>query len=337
MRILVTGCCGFIGSHIYNKLILNGHDVHGIDDLSGGTLNNARLEFGENYPKNDITVWPLEDSDSLTAAGYFKPDICFHVAASAREIGSLYEPLYSTQKNFWAYMNLLNALIKHKCKKVILFSSMAVYGDGLPPFKETDRRQPADVYGINKFAMERCTEVLSKIHGFDYTIIRPHNVFGERQSLCDKYRNFIAIWMNRIMREETMHIFGDGTQRRAPSYIDFSLPCYLRCIEECNGEIINIGGMKDYSINQMARMTIDAMTALGWKEPNVEHLPPRPNEVKNAWTTFDKSVELLGYEETMPVEWCIQQMAAWASSMGPQEWTEDKLELWAPGAPEIWK
>jgi UDP-glucose 4-epimerase len=333
MRILVTGCCGFIGSHIYNKLIEEGHEVFGIDDLSGGDISN--IENQDFLHCFDLS----QKSRTLCTIKMINPDICFHLAASAREIGSLFEPAYSTETNYYAYMNVLSALIQcSNFKKMILFSSIAVYGHQEPPFSEDFPRQPEDVYGVNKASMEHSTEILSDVHGFDYVIIRAHNVFGEHQCLIDRFRNVFAIFMNHIMRKEPITIFGDGYQERAPSYIDFSLPCYLKCIEpEINKEIINIGGIESYHIKVISDMVIDAMCSEGWKRPIVNYADDRPREVKRAFTTWQKSVDLLGYEENKSLYECILKMATWATKKGPQQWTADKFEIYNDKVPEIWR
>ncbi len=332
MRILVTGCCGFIGSHIFKALINSGHQVMGIDDLSGGYLENIK-GYEENFTAMDLNS---EFVDGLVR--HFVPEVCFHTAASAREIGSLFEPLKSTRTNYLAYMNLITVLIKAKFKRMVLFSSMAVYGTGEPPFKESDPLHPEDVYGANKAAMEISTEALADIHDFEYVILRPHNVFGEYQSLRDRFRNFIAIFMNRIMREEDLTIFGNGMQVRAPSYIRFSLPCYLNCLANCpSAEIINIGGIENYTVLDVAEIVIDQMLKYGWKKPNIVHAPDRPREVPVAYSTYKKSQDLLGYNETLAMKYCIKIMAGWTSVRGPQEWSEDTLELINDKAPEEWR
>lgn len=332
MKILVTGSAGFIGSHIANKLTEMNFDTLGIDDLSGGFLRNTKnhkfvmLDLRNKY----LTEKLIEQ---------YSPTHVIHCSASAREIGSLFEPLKSTETNYLAYMNLLNVCIKNKIKKMVMLSSMSVYGKQEPPFDETFERKPEDIYAVNKTAMEQSTEILSEMHDFKYVIVRPRNVFGEAQALNDIYRNMIAIFMNRIMRNEPINIFGDGLQKRSPSYISFSLPCYIKCLLDDNidKEIFNIGGLKEYTLNEIARFTIDAMKKLGYKEPEIIYLPPRPKEVKNAWATYDKAVNRLGYKEDISIQEAILKMAQWAIKIGPEEWTKDKLELYNEKAPAIWK
>ncbi|MCJ7751657.1 MAG: NAD-dependent epimerase/dehydratase family protein, partial [Armatimonadetes bacterium] len=194
MRILVTGVAGFMGCHVASGLLKAGHEIIGIDDLSGG--------FRENIP-DGITFFEVDLRDAAATERVVKanpPDMLCHLAANAREGASQFQPRDVCGRNLMAYANVLVPAIRSgTMKKVVLYSSMAVYGDQDPLFDETMPRRPVDVYGVNKKAMEEMTEILSDVHEFMYTIIRPHNVFGERQSLRDPFRNVVGIFMNRIM------------------------------------------------------------------------------------------------------------------------------------------
>jgi UDP-glucose 4-epimerase len=183
--------------------------------------------------------------------------------------------------------------------------------------------------------MEMSTKILSDVHSFRYTIIRPHNCFGEFQSLKDKYRNVIGIMMNCIMRNEPIYIYGDGNQQRAFSYIEDSLDCYITTMNhKADGQIINIGGKVPITINRLTEligkyMSVDIPST-------VQHLPNRFGEVKIAYATWKKSTELLGYKEDIGFEKGIEKMAMWARKIGPQKWIEEKLELWNSKAPKWW-
>lgn len=336
-KILVTGAAGFMGSHIISELIRSGYSqVYGVDDLSGGYIENIsnHIKTGE-MEFNQIDLAKKDKTEDLMSN--VRPDIIFHLAANAREGASFFQPLNIVERNYLAYINIIEPAIKYNLDKLVLFSSMAVYGDQNSPFSEDMKRTPVDVYGINKTAMEHTTELLSNIHDFRYTIIRPHNVFGERQSLKDPYRNVIGIFMNRIMRKEPLYIYGDGEQKRSFSYIADSLRCYVKCIEDkVDKEIINIGGMYPITINKLTEMVCKSMNVTYGIYPT-EHLSDRPYEVKNAYCTWEKSQKLLGYDEKIGLEKGICKMADWARKKGPQEWSEEELILWNKKAPSIWK
>jgi UDP-glucose 4-epimerase len=310
-------------------LIAAGHAVIGVDDLSGGVRENV-------VPGVTFVELDLQDADRTERmVQESPPDILCHLAANAREGASQFQPRDVCGRNLMAYANTLVPCIRAGVKKVVLYSSMAVYGDQPPPFDETMPRMPVDIYGVNKTAMEEMTEILAEVHGFEYTIVRPHNVFGERQTLQDPFRNVVAIFMNRIMRNEPVYIYGDGQQQRAFSYIFDSLPAFLRATElrpDLDREIINIGGREPVAVGRLLDLVCSAFDA----RPEVIHLPDRPREVKNAYCTWEKSETLLGYEERYTLEEAIQRMAAWATSIGPQPWRDEHLELPSQKAPSIW-
>lgn len=329
-KILVTGSAGFMGSWIADELTRQGHNVLGVDNLSGGFLRNTQ--------NHKFAILDLRDKYSTEKlVEQFKPDILYFLSASAREIGSLFEPLKSTEDNIVAYMNTLNACIKNKFKKCIFFSSMATFGNQQVPFTEDMENKPEDIYGWNKSFCEATTKILAEIHDFKWTIVKPHNVVGIRQSLSDRFRNVFAIWMNRIMHgEKEIPIFGDGNQIRAFSPIEFSLPCYIKCLESyTDSKVYNIGGMHPITLNEAAELVIKAMDVEG--KVKIIHLPPRLNETKVAYCTYQKSIDELGYKENKDLLTCLKEMASWAKFLGPQSWTTDKLELYNEKAPLIWK
>jgi UDP-glucose 4-epimerase len=332
--IFLTGAAGFIGSHLYRALTARGHKVIGIDDLSGGTISNL---------PNDATFDVCDCNhhgrvQALMRA--YNVDTLVHCAANAREGASQFQPRSVTNKNASAYMTTLSAALESGVKNVVVFSSMAVYGKQEPPFDEALERRPVDVYGCNKSFMEHATEILASVHGFNYVVIRPHNVFGEGQRMADIFRNVAAIMMNRILRDEPLFVYGDGEQTRAFSYIGDSLPCFVAAIEHCaqhsiNGNAFNIGGMSHITVNQLAQEILSAM-GRGADYP-VTYLPDRPLEVKHAYSTYAKSVAVLDYQETIGWREGIQRMAQWAQKQGPQAWVNNEpLEIITEHTPTPW-
>jgi UDP-glucose 4-epimerase len=318
-----------MGSHVAEGMVSAGHEVVGVDDLSGGLLQN--LPEGLTFHKLDLR----DAAATETVVQACRPEVLCHLAANARCGASQFQPRDVCGRNLMAYANTLVPAIRAGLKKVVLYSSMAVYGNQPAPFDETLSRQPVDVYGVNKTAMEEMTEILAEVHEFQYTIIRPHNVFGERQSLSDPYRNVVGIFMNRIMRGEPCYVYGDGEQQRAYSYIGDSLPAFLRACElrpELDRQAINVGGTREVTVNHILHLVAREYGAT----PEVIHLLDRPREVKNAYCTWRKSADLLGYQETIGLEEGLRRMADWAKKQGPQPWWEDALELPSAKAPRIW-
>jgi UDP-glucose 4-epimerase len=318
-----------MGSHVTEGLMAGGHEVVAVDDLSGGFRRNLLPE---------VKFHQLDLRDGAATERVVKessPEVLCHLAANAREGASQFQPRDVCGRNLTAYVNTLVPAIQCGMKKVVLYSSMAVYGDQEAPFDESMPRRPVDVYGVNKTAMEEITEILADVHDFSYTTIRPHNVFGERQSLQDQFRNVVGIFMNRIMRGEPLYVYGDVEQRRAFSYIGDSLPAFLRAAElrpELDHQIVNVGGERAITVNELVKIVSAEFRA----EPELVYLPDRPREVKDAYSTWQKSEKLLGYEEQFGIEEGVRRMAEWARTLGPQPWTEETLELPSEKAPYIW-
>ena len=327
MRIILTGAAGFIGYHLTNALVDRGHEVFALDDYSGG------------YNKPKCKVWRIDLATyDLKPLEEFRPEVLVHCAANAREGESVFSPEKITRQNLWAYARTLRTCIHAgNLKRVVCFSSMAVYGDQKPPFDESIPLHPVDVYGWNKAAMEGITLTMAPIHGFKIAVLRPHNVFGPHQSMRDRYRNVCAIFCNRVLKNEPIYIYSDGMQRRSFSYIDDSLDCYVRAVEgAADGHVVNIGGTQETTINDLTRAVLEDF---GVSDHKIIHLPARPIEVQDAWTTYRKSQELLGFEERIGWREGVRRMVKWAKEQGPSSWNDyDHVELpRGMGLPETWK
>ncbi len=336
MKILVTGSAGFIGSHIYDRLFEMGHTVYGVDDLSGGFMHNvSQHKF---FTKLDLR-------DRVATASYIKkikPEIIFHLAADAAEGRSQFTPLSALDRNLVAYYNLLIPAIKHGMKKMILTSSMSVYGAQQVPFKESMEPMPEDIYGISKTAMEKSTNVLSDVYGFKYIIIRPHNVYGPRQNLTDPYRNVIGIFINRLLNGKNFYIYGDGSQMRAFSHIDDVAGPMVRAafLKKCEGQTINIGGDKAITLKELGRLVLEEFFE-GKEIPKKfrpSFVPIRPKEVLHAYSDHKVARRLIAFKPQTSLRDGIRAMIAWARTVGPQKFVYlDSLELNHSDAPKLWK
>jgi len=325
-NILVTGGAGFIGSHVAEYLVKKGHKVTILDDLSGG--------FIENIPKNtEFVKGSIEDS-KLVDKVVKEKDFVYHLAAYAAEGLSHFKRNFNYNNNLIGSINLINSAIKHGVDKFLFTSSMAVYGSGKPPFNEEMTPSPEDPYGISKYAVEMDLSAAKEMFGLDSIIIRPHNVYGERQNIGDPYRNVIGIFMNRIMQGLPPKIFGDGKQTRAFSYIGDIAPCMAEApfITEANNQIINLGAGKEYTINELANVVTEGMKT----NLRPEYAPKR-FEVEHAYCTIDKSERILGFKDKTTLEEGIKRMADWVKKKGPMNPTIwDGYEL-TKNLPEFWQ
>lgn len=324
MRVLVTGAAGFIGSHLVDKLLARHHEVIGVDDFSGGTGCAA----------------PIVEADCRNAQrmGHvfeqFKPQVVFHLAANAAENKAQFAPIDVTSRNYDAFIKTLTPAIRHGVKRFVFTSSIAVYGALQTPFKETDKPEPEDLYGISKLACEQSLKVLSKVHGFEYVIARPHNVYGPRQNMRDPYRNVVTIWMNALLQNMPIYIYGDGTQRRCFSYIDDVVDALYKCgFEDVAGETFNVGSDKDYSLNELAKH----ISSEAARPMQPVYLPERPQEVKVAIADHTRAKELLGYKDRTSLEEGISKTWEWVWGQGYQKPVYTELEIPSDKAPKNWR
>lgn len=306
--ILITGVAGLLGSRLADWVTENQPNVTivGVDDLSGGYVENINPSV--QFSQFDLAT-QTELLDQLFQT--HKPDVVYHFAAYAAEALSPFIRNYNYTNNLLATANLINCSIKYGIKRFVFTSTMAVYGDGTPPFSEEAVRSPIDPYGVAKMACEMDLEIAGVQHGLDWCIIRPHNMYGAKQNIWDSYRNVLGIWMYKKLNDQPFTIFGDGDQVRAFSYIDDSVECLWKAawLPECSKQIINLGGIHHVSIKEAAHTLAEVVGG-----SDIIHLPPR-HEVKYAYPTWQKSVDLLGFEHKTNLydglskmwEWVIQQ------------------------------
>jgi|TARA_R110001592_G_scaffold15315_2_gene66976 UDP-glucose 4-epimerase len=329
-KILITGVAGLLGSRLAGWIIDNtSYDVIGIDNLSGG--------YESNIPKG-VKLYKFDLKDLTKLNKVFKeenPSIVYHFAAYAAEGLSPFIRKFNYENNLISSTNLITCSIKYNIERFVFASSMSVYGDKYPPpFDESLQQCPIDPYGIAKFAVEQDLKVAYTQHGLNYTIVRPHNFYGQNQNIWDKYRNVLGIWMYQIINDMQPTIFGDGEQVRAFSYVDDSIIPFWNASQrdECIDEIINLGGIKEYTINEACN-TLLKVTNSNLKPKYLEGR----HEAKHAWSTWDKSVKLLDFEHKIDLEEGLTKMWDWAQTQPIRKrffWGEYELEK---GIYEFWK
>lgn len=310
-NVLVTGGAGFIGSHVCEQLARKGHEVTALDDLSGGFEDN--LVEGVRFVKGSIADEGL--INRLCQAERF--DYIYHLAAYAAEGLSHFIKRFNYTNNLIGSVNLINAAVNFEVKCFVFTSSIAVYGASPAlPMTEEDTPHPEDPYGIAKFAVEQELKVSKAMFGLDYVIFRPHNVYGERQNIGDRYRNVVGIFMNQILQGKPMTIFGDGQQTRAFSYIRDLVPVIAEAAEtpSAYNQVFNIGADQPYSVLQLAQAVARAMRTAA----DIQHLPPR-NEVKDAYSSHEKIERVFGKRASTPLDEGLDRMAAWVKQHGARQ------------------
>ena len=306
MKILITGVAGLLGSRLADWIIKNtNHTVIGIDNLSGGFVENINKKVI--FYKLDL----VHDENAKVFKTH-QPDIVYHFAAYAAEGLSPFIRRYNYENNLIASINLINCSIRYNVKRFVFASSMSVYGDRHdPPFSEEMAQAPIDPYGVAKFSVEQDLKIAYEQHGLQYTIIRPHNFYGKNQNIWDKYRNVLGIWMYQILNNQRPTIFGDGEQVRAFSYVDDSIIPFWNASqrESCIDEIINLGGIKETTINEACK-TLIKITGTSLRPIHLE----QRHEVKHAWSTWQKSIDLLDFKHSIDLKTGLTRMWKWAQT-----------------------
>jgi UDP-glucose 4-epimerase len=287
-----------------------GHDVVVLDDLSGGFLENvpARVTFVHGSIMDHELINRLFERYSF--------DYVYHLAAYAAEGLSHFIKRFNYNNNLVGSVNLLNAAINHRVKCFVFTSSIAVYGGGQSPMSENTVPMPQDSYGIAKLAVELELRVSHEMFGLDYVVFRPHNVYGQRQNIGDRYRNVVGIFMNQLLRGEPMTIFGDGTQQRAFTHIDDVAPILAASVDfpGARNEIFNVGADVPHTVNELAE---EVARAIG-KPCNINRLETR-NEVKIAFSDHSKAERVFGKRPKTSLADGVRAMAAWVLEHGSRE------------------
>jgi UDP-glucose 4-epimerase len=307
---LVTGGAGFIGSHVAEHLLGAGHDVVVLDDLSGG--------FSDNVPPGALFVQGSIFDHELLERLFRKHSFTYvyHLAAYAAEGLSHFIKRFNYQNNLIGSVNLINAAVNHNVKTFVFTSSIAVYGAGQVPMTEDTLPIPEDSYGIAKLAVEQELRVTHEMFGLNYVIFRPHNVYGERQNIADRYRNVVGIFMNQLLQGKPMTIFGDGTQQRAFTHISDVAPVIASCVERpaARNQVFNVGADIPHSVKELAEIVASSMG----KPRKIEFLDAR-NEVKIAFSDHSKAESIFGKQEKVSLEQGVQMMAEWVKAHGARE------------------
>ena len=306
-KVLITGAAGFIGSHVAEACLKIGFEVVAVDDLSGGLESN--VPQGCVFMKGSVCdpefVKRLFDQNKFA--------FIYHLAAYAAEGLSHFIRHFNYETNLQGSILLINEAVKQEVHCFVFASSIAVYGPAQTPMSEETTPLPEDPYGISKYAVELDLHAALRMFGLHYIVFRPHNVYGERQNIADKYRNVIGIFMNQVMKGEPMTIYGDGKQSRAFSYIEDVAPIIARSPlhDKAHNQVFNIGADNPYKVLELA----DEVASAFGTECRVVHLDPR-KEVVHAFATHDRIRRVFGGGVGVPLAVGVRRMATWAMTQG---------------------
>ena len=330
MKVFITGVAGFLGSCLADRLIEEGHEVVGVDNLDGGFIENVnpKVKFYE------------EDCNDLEKMKKCMEgcQIVFHAACAAPDGFSFFSPHYITKNTFQITMSVLSAAIENKVNKFIYCSSMARYGAQTKvPYSEDMECFPITPYAVGKYASELVIKQLCELNNIYYTIIVPHNIYGPRQNYTDPYRNVAAIMINKMLKGEQPIIYGDGEQKRCFSYIDDCINCIEKVLknDNLNGEVINIGPDEEFvTINELSKEIADIMHF----DLKPIYVKDRPKEVKNAICSSEKARRLLGYKTKTTLRNGLEKMVEDIKNKGAKDFKYNYIiEINNENTPDTWK
>lgn len=286
MNILVTGGAGFIGSHLVDALVREGHHVTVIDNLSTGTREflNPKAEFIE----TDIRTAKLAD---IFHAHHF--DVIYHEAAQTMVPVSIDNPHFDADENIMGLLSMLETARKTGVRKVIFSSSAAIYGDNPAlPLKEDEIPDPTSFYGLTKWITERYLALYHKLYGLHYTVLRYSNVYGPRQGAHGE-GGVIYIFAKALAEGRDITIFGDGGQTRDFISVHDVVSANLAALSKGNEETCNVSTKTEISLNDLAH----EMVCLAGRDESVIHYgPERTGDIYRSSLDNDRAYKILGWK-----------------------------------------
>ena len=291
MRHLVTGAAGFIGSHVVDRLVLDGHEVVAIDNESA----ECNSEFYWNNQAEKITS-DISRYDDIEK--HFEGvDCVFHLAAESRIQPTIKNPVKAAQVNVVGTCNVLQASRVHGARRVIYSSTSSAYGlVNKPPLVETMPNDCLNPYSVTKVGGEELCKMYHHLFGTPTVIFRYFNVYGERQPLQGQYAPVVGIFQRQVDAGEPMTIVGDGLQRRDFTHVRDVVEANVLAAHSNNpsilGETFNVGTGTNHSVLELALM-------IG---KDLIHIPERPAEAKVTLANIDKIKSMLGWSPTVRLE-----------------------------------
>ena len=328
-KVFITGIAGLLGSSFARYLInQGGYEVVGIDNGIGGIDSNVPEKAI--YIKGDILDIELLKEHMEGA------DTVFHTASLPYEGLSVFSPTITATSIVSGTLAVAMAALHCKVRLFINCSSMARYGDQVPPFTEDMPTKPVDPYGLAKVQAEEHLKLLSDIHGLHYVTVVPHNVIGVGQRYFDPFRNVVGIMINRVCQGKSIIVYGDGEQKRSFSNV---LDCIkaveqiMNSAKDIGQQIYNIGpDDNEISIKQLAyRIGHHAEVY-----PALQHFPDRPNEVKNAYCSSAKISAEFNYKAAISADQTIKEMVEWIKPRVRDFEYHLPLELITDKTPKTW-
>lgn len=296
-KIIVTGGAGFIGGHLVDRLIKEGHRVIVLDDLSGGKKENinSQAEFHEVDICDFDKISPLFEG----------VDCVFHEAAIPRVPVSIEDPIGTSEANIMGTISVLKAAKDNNVRRVIIASSSSVYGNQKElPLRESMIPGPISPYALQKHVDEQFAKMFTDLYKLPVVCLRYFNVYGTRIDPTSEYSLVLGKFLTLNNQNKPLTIFGDGEQTRGFCYVDDVVGANIKAMTSeklKGGEIINIGSDKSHSVNYLASLISD----------RVEHLPVRVGDILHTNADVSLAKELLDWEPKIDFNQGIQIVKDW--------------------------
>ncbi|MGE6489029.1 NAD-dependent epimerase/dehydratase family protein [Paenisporosarcina sp. NPDC076898] len=291
MKFVVTGGAGFIGSHLVDALILSGAEVHILDNLVSGQLENVNK-------KAELHIVDICSAEAKNIILGIKPDAVFHLAAQADVGKSVQDPQYDADINIKGTINILEACRDSKVKKFIFASTSAVYGNlSRDLLTEDEATNPASYYGLSKLTAEGYIRLFYELYRLPFTILRYANVFGPRQ-LPKGEGGVIAVFLNRMREGKSLSVHGDGEQTRDFIYVSDIVAANLAALNGGSQETIQVSTSKKYSINELLKL----LAEINGHSIQTIHTASREGDIKHSCLCNKKAQQILGWQPLVNIQ-----------------------------------
>ena len=297
MRAIVTGGAGFIGSHVVDALLGQGHEVHVLDDLSKGRRD--RVAAGA-----ELHVADIREPDAVFEAA--RPGLVFHLAAQADVRVSVERPSYDADVNVLGTVQVLEAARRHGARVVFASTGGAIYGECERPAPEDAPRRPLAPYGTSKLCGEEYLATWNRLHGTSHVSLRFGNIYGPRQEPHGE-AGVVAIFMGLLQAGGTPKIYGDGRQTRDYVYVGDVVAANLAAASSDAGGAFNIG----LGVESTVLDIVEILGRLGGRDDfEAEHAPERPGEIRHIALDASRAREELGWESQVQLEKGLERTLA---------------------------
>jgi UDP-glucose 4-epimerase len=300
VRAVVTGGAGFIGSHVVERLLARGDEVHVLDNLATGRREN--VPSGAQLHEADLR----SDTDDVFAEA--RPEVCFHLGAQADVGTSVEQPLFDAEVNVLGTVRLLEAARRHRTQVIFSSTGGALYGECERPAREDDAREPLAPYGTSKLAGEEYLATWNRLHGSRHVTLRLGNVFGPRQ-LPSLEGGVIAIFMSRLAHGQGIEIFGDGEQSRDFVYVGDVVEAMVAAVGHGDGTF-NVCTGTATSINRIFELCRE----LSGSDAEAVHRDARPGDLRHSMLDPSRAASELGWRPVQALETGLRKTWDWAVS-----------------------